>query len=173
VTIGRSKRPVSAARIRGVARELLDASTLCAIATVSRGGRAHVNTAYFAWGSDFRLVWISEPHAKHSRHLRANASVAIAVYESTQSWGQPDRGIQLFGSAHELTADSARDARRIYANRFPDYGESELGAYLPYEFRPSRMKLFDERALGAAAFVTARVGRNGDVTWERTEIYRQ
>jgi uncharacterized protein YhbP (UPF0306 family) len=171
VTIKRSSRPVSAARIRRVARGLLAASELCAIATASRGGRPHVNTAYFAWAPDFRIVWISEPHATHSRNLRRNSSAAVAVYDSSQSWGKQDRGIQLFGTARELTGDSARDAKRIYAGRFPDYREAELAAYLPYELRPSRMKLFEEQALGAAVFVTARVDRNGGVTWERTEVY--
>ena len=36
---------------------------------------------------------------------------------------------------------------------------------------PSRVKLFDERTLGAATFVTARVARNGKLSWERTEVY--
>jgi uncharacterized protein YhbP (UPF0306 family) len=173
MAITRSREPVSAARIRTVARRLLDASSLCAIATVSPRNRAHVNTAYFAWARDFRLVWISEPHAKHSQHLRTNASVAIAVYDSSQSWGKPDRGIQLFGTARELAGRAAQDAKRIYAKRFRDYRDEDFPAYPCYAFRPRRLKLFDERALGAAVFVTARVGADGAVAWERTEIYGQ
>src|SRR5207244_7797806 len=38
-----------ATRLAALARRLLEASTLCAIATVSPGRRAHINTAYFAW----------------------------------------------------------------------------------------------------------------------------
>jgi uncharacterized protein YhbP (UPF0306 family) len=57
---------------------------LCAIATVSPGNRAHVNTAYFAWSREFELVWLSEPAARHSRNLRANSTAAIAVYDSSQ-----------------------------------------------------------------------------------------
>jgi hypothetical protein len=34
------------------------------------------------------------------------------------------------------------------------------------------MKLFDERALGSATFVTARIKKGGQLTWERTDIYR-
>jgi hypothetical protein len=34
------------------------------------------------------------------------------------------------------------------------------------------LKVFDERALGAGVFVTATVGRRGQVAWERTEIYQ-
>jgi uncharacterized protein YhbP (UPF0306 family) len=166
VTIGRSNRPVGAARIRRVARELLDASDLCAIATVSRGGRAHVNTAYFAWAADLRIVWVSDPGAGHSRNLRANPSAAVAVYDSGQTWGKPDRGIQLFGSARE----AGSDAEEVYAKRSPEY---EAGMYRCYELRPRRIKLFDERVLGGGVFVTARVAHDGTVTWQRTDLYRQ
>ena len=151
-----------------IARELLEASTLCAIATVSPRGGAHVNTAYFAWSPDLRLFWLSEPRAQHSRNLRANSSVAIAVYDSSHSWGKPDHGIQLFGSARE----AAPAAEQVYAARFPEYRGSELPAYHLYELVPRRLKLFDERELGAATFVTARVAAGGRLTWERTEIYR-
>jgi uncharacterized protein YhbP (UPF0306 family) len=166
VTIERSTRPVSAARIRRVAHALLDATELCAIATVSRSGQAHVNTAYFAWTPDLRIVWISDPGATHSRNLRSNASAAVAVYDSSQTWGKPDRGIQLFGSARE----GADDATEVYAKRFPEY---ELGMYRCYELRPRRIKLFDELVLGAGVFVTARVARDGELTWQRTDLYRQ
>jgi uncharacterized protein YhbP (UPF0306 family) len=166
VTIERSARPVAAARIRRVAHALLDASELCAIATATRRGRPHVNTAYFAWAPDLRIVWISDPASSHSRNLRSNPSAAVAVYDSTQTWGTPDRGIQLFGTAREARGDAAE----IYRQRFPDY---EDGPYRYYELRPRRIKLFDEDVFGAGVFVTARVGANGDVAWQRTELYRQ
>ena len=165
MAITRSRRRIGAARLRTLAGALLDASTLCAIATVSPNGRPHVNTAYFAW-SEFDVVWISEPHAAHSRNLRSNRSVAIAVYDSGQRWGRRDRGIQLFGSAREADGD----AERIYAARFPEYRELDLGAYRFYRFRPQRMKLFDESALGRGVFVTARVSA-GNLAWARTEVY--
>ena len=173
MTIERAKRPLAAARITAAARRLLDASTLCAIATVSNDGGVHINTAYFAWSRTFDVVWLSDPHAHHSRNLRANDRVAIAVYDSSQTWGEPDRGIQLFGSAHEVGQRAARHAEHIYANRFSEYGEADLGSYRFYCFRPRRVKLFDEPVLGAGVFVTARVRNDGGVTWERTEIYRE
>jgi uncharacterized protein YhbP (UPF0306 family) len=149
---------------------LLDASTLCAIATVSPGGRAHVNTAYFAWASDFAVVWLSAPEARHSRNIRANLSVAVAVFRSTQRWGGSDCGIQLFGKARELHGRSARDAERLYAKRFKAYA-GDLSAYRFYRLRTSRMKLFDERVLGGGTFVTVRVDAGGRLRWEKTESY--
>jgi uncharacterized protein YhbP (UPF0306 family) len=170
--IERSNRPIAARRMAATAQRLLEASTLCAIATVAPGGRAHVNTAYFAWSRELDLVWLSEPRAKHSRNIRANDSVALAVYDSGQAWGSPDRGIQLFGPAREVEGAAVGDAETLYAARFPDYRHTELSAYRFYVLRPRRLKLFDERELGAGVFVTARVARDRRLVWERTEIYR-
>jgi uncharacterized protein YhbP (UPF0306 family) len=170
MAIERSKRPIASARLARTARSLLDASTLCAIATVGPGSRAHVNTAYFAWTPELELVWMSEPRARHSRNIRTNGSAAIAVFDSTQVRGRPDRGIQLHGSAREATDAAA--AHRAYVERFPDVRPGELGAYRFYSFRPRRLKLFDEEALGPGWFVTARVAAGGRLEWERTEIYR-
>ena len=168
MAIVRSSRPVAAGRLEKLAVELLDASRLCAIATTSRRGRAHINTAYFGHTGAFDLVWISDRQSGHSRNLRASPAAAIAVYDSNQEWGRADRGIQLFGSARELRGAGARDAERIYAERFPVY-EGTRG-YAFYRFRARRLKLFDEAELGGGVFVTARVAR-GRLVWERTELY--
>jgi uncharacterized protein YhbP (UPF0306 family) len=170
--IERSKRRIASRRLAATARRLLDASTLCAVATVAPGARAHVNTAYFAWSPEFDLVWLSEPRARHSRNIRANPSVAVAVFSSEQNWGKADRGIQLFGTARELDRAGAGDAEALYAARFPDYEPDEMGAYRFYVLRTRRLKVFDEAELGAGVFVTARVGRDRLPAWERTEIYR-
>jgi uncharacterized protein YhbP (UPF0306 family) len=163
-----SRRRIGRTKLRTIAEELLEASTLCAIATVARGSRAHVNTAYFAWTRELRLIWLSNPSAAHSRNLRATRSTAVAVYDSSQTWGEPDRGIQLFGVAGE----TSRDGEAAYAARFPGYEDSRLDAYRFYELVPRRVKLFDERALGPGTFVTARVTAGGTLEWERTEVYR-
>ena len=170
--IERSRRPIAARRIATEARHLLDASTLCAIATVAPGGRAHINTAYFAWTARLDIVWLSDPRAKHSRNIRANDTVGIAVYDSAQTWGQPDRGIQLFGKARKLEPSATSEFKALYSTRFPDYGRFDLPAYRFYVLRPFRLKLFDENELGPGVLVTARVGRDGRATWERTDISR-
>jgi hypothetical protein len=157
MSIRQSRRPVSATRIGAAVRRLLEASTLCAIATVAPRNRAHVNTAYFAWTPDFRVVWLSDPRAAHSRNLSGNRSAAVAVYDSSQSWGKPDRGIQLFGRA----ADAPPEAEEVYTGRFPDYRSSDFSGYRLYQLVPRRVKLFDERELGAATFVTARADGAG------------
>ena len=165
-----SRRRIGKARLRTVLAELLQASKLCAIATVD-GTRAHVNTAYFAWSDDLRVVWISDADAAHSKNLRRNRTAAVAVYDSRQAWGNPDRGLQLFGSARELRGNDADEARSVYGRRFRGYSAKDFALYRCYEFRPRQAKLFDERRLGAGVFVTARIAGDGTLTWERTEIY--
>ena len=172
MAIERSKRRVSAAGLRELTRQLLDQSTLFALATVAPDGSAHVNTAYFAWSPTLELIWLSHPDALHSRNVRANATAAVAVYDSRQSWGRPDRGIQLFGTAGEVEEADAGDADALYASRFPGYRREDLGAYRFYVFLPRRVKLFDERELGAGRFVVAVVDDEGRLSWEATEIYR-
>ncbi len=169
--IERSERRVSSERLRTVASRLLNASTLCAIATLSSGARPHLNPAYFAWNPEFDLFWLSAPEARHSRNLAKNSSAAVAVYDSSQTWGRPDRGIQLFGSAREAAGVLARKAELVYAKRFPRYPGKERDTYRFYRFHPRRMKLFDERALGSGTFVTANI-TSGRVAWVRTEVYR-
>lgn len=170
MAITRSPRQISSPQLAALARELLSASTLCAIATVSPDCRAHLNTAYFAWSDKLDLVWLSDPQAKHSCNLRERPTTAIGVYDSNQTWGSPDRGIQLFGQAHELGGPRARDAETAYSARFPDYRAAGFADYRLYGFQPDRVKLFDERSLGSGVFVTARVGQ-GELDWEYTEVY--
>src|ERR671934_2137614 len=119
MAIKTSRRRIGVAQLRSLAESLLDASTLCAIATVSPDGRAHINTAYFAWSAGFEFIWLSEPNATHSRNLDTNAATAIAVFDSTQRWGEQDRGIQLFGSTRAAAGRAAREAERVYSDRFP------------------------------------------------------
>jgi uncharacterized protein YhbP (UPF0306 family) len=116
-------------------------------------------------------VWLSDPRAQHSKNLSANNSAAIAVFDSTQTWGNPDRGIQLFGRAQPAAAGDD-DARRTYVERFPRFADTDLGAYRLYRFRARRLKLFDETALGGGTFVRARVGRDRKPVWEKTIAYQ-
>lgn len=168
--IQRARERIPSARLATLARRLLNASTLCAISTVSAGGRAHISTAYFAWSPAFEIVWWSAPQARHSRNVRRDPSVAIAVYDSGQRWGGADRGIQLFGTAREVRGRAAREAERLYARRFEGYSSDGSATYRFYRFRPRSLKLFWERELGGATFVTARLARER-LIWERTESY--
>ena len=162
--VERIEKRLSSGRLRDLARLLLRESKLCAIATANADGSAHINTAYFAYGEDLAIVWCSAPQARHSRNVRERARSAIAVFDSTQTWGREDRGIQIFGAARELRGRSADEAERLYVARFRDATDISK-TYRFYRLRPARVKLFDEKKLGGATWVTARVDANGAPHW--------
>jgi Pyridoxamine 5'-phosphate oxidase len=166
----RLTRPLASSRLERAARSLLEASTLCALSTVSGRGAPQVNTAYFAVTADLSLIWLSDPGSAHSGNVRRSRQAAAAVYDSHQRWGGPDRGIQLFGLAEELVGGAAAgEAATVYAARFPAAGAAALGRYRYYRLRPRRVKLFDEAGFGSGVFVTATVRRGGRLVWQRTE----
>src|SRR2546425_588829 len=90
--VERRSRRFSSERLERVARRLMNASPLCALATVSPGGRAHINHMYFAWSDRYEVIWISDPESLHSRNLTRNSSAAVTIYASNQVWGRPRRG---------------------------------------------------------------------------------
>lgn len=166
MTVGRRSLRFSSAVLERVARRLMNASHLCSLATVSSGGRAHINHMYFASTDRFEVIWISDADSLHSRNLVKNSSAAVTIYASNQVWGKPDRGIQLFGTAGVTTTP---DAPRAYGKRFRDF-DSDSNDLPYYRFRPRTVKLFDERSLAPGTLVTAKVLPDG-LLWSKTEVW--
>jgi len=158
---------ISEARVRRSFSRILVDSVLCSIATVSPHGRAHINTAYFSFTRNFDLYFLSHPASAHCRNLAANPSMAMAVFSSQQSWGGPDRGLQLFGSCHQARGAQAKRAARSYGGRFRKYetwksrpkADDPTREYRLYRFVPKHVKVFDEKAFGEAVFVRVRIER--------------
>ena len=147
----------------------MNAAPLCALSTVSPGGRAHVNHMYFAWSDRHEIIWISDPDSIHSRNLARTRSAAVTIFDSHQTWGRPDRGIQLFGTAGATTGKATQEARRLYARRFRDY-DADADDLPTYRFRARTVKLFDERSLAGGTLVTAKVTPDG-LVWSKTEVW--
>ncbi len=169
MTVERRARRFSSALLERVALRLMNAAPLCALSTVSPGGRAHINHMYFAWSDRFEVFWISDPESVHSRNLGRNSSAAVTIYDSHQTWGLLDRGIQLFGTAGVTAGRADQEARRAYGARFRDY-DAEADDLPVYRFRARTVKLFDERSLAPGTLVTARVSTDG-LVWSKTEVW--
>lgn len=147
----------------------MNAAPLCSLATLSPGGRPHINHMYFAWSGWFDVFWISDPDSIHSRNLARDKAAAITIYDSHQVWGRPDRGLQLFGSAREVKGRAGGEAALAYSSRFRDF-DADASDLPFFRFRPRALKLFDERGLDPGTLVTARITRGG-LTWMRTEVW--
>lgn len=136
---------------------ILQSNVLCSMSTVTRGNRAHINIAYFCYSPDLELYFLSYPTSLHCRNLRANSSMAISVFSSSQKWGNPDRGLQLFGTCREARGLVAKEAERLYLRRFSGYKSlaPELRGCRFYRFLPGEVKVLDEREFGGGVFVLA------------------
>jgi uncharacterized protein YhbP (UPF0306 family) len=161
--------PTSEDVLRAIQR-VLAASPLCAWSTMTGRTAAHVNIGHFACSDDLHLYLLSHPGSQHSVNLRANGSVAVAVYESAQDWGEPGRGVQLFGSCEELAKSADAEARRVYSERYPAYARwaktlrhGDLAEeFRFYRFTPDRVKLMDEKVFGDGMLVVADIVRPKD-----------
>jgi uncharacterized protein YhbP (UPF0306 family) len=153
---------------------ILAANTLCSMATHNAAGVVHVNAAFFCCSRDLILYFLSHPESVHSRNLRRLPQMAVAVFDSHQCWGDPHAGLQLFGAGGLASRDEAREARELYATRFPRYveflqrapGAGPEGAVFRgltfHRFVPERIQIFDEWEFGAETFITAAVRRELD-----------
>ncbi len=141
-------------------REILSASRLLSLATVSPEGEAHINTAFFAFTDGFVIYILSPTTSEHAANVAMNPSAALAVFDSHQTRRQR-RGAQLFGRLAEVTSADGDEALACFRSRFPDvaegnetYADLVLGhGSAVFEFHASRVKLFDEELLVADAYV--------------------
>src|SRR5438094_10576369 len=101
--------------------------------------------------------------------------MAGTIFDSQQSWDDPGRGIQLFGTGRKTRGIQAARAERTYARRFPSFARwlrgwsaaervqaARLRSYAFFQFMPDRVKVLGEAEFGGPVFVVAGViGRRG------------
>jgi uncharacterized protein YhbP (UPF0306 family) len=151
-------------------RGMLASVHLCSIATRGDGG-VHINTAFFAWREDLVLYFLSRPSTQHAANLLRTPAMAWTVFDSRQVWGEPHRGLQMFGTGSRVSEAERREAERVYGARFPGYlrlRASAVAADAPgfdalqlYRFTPSSLKLLDEPEFGHEVFITVEIVRSG------------
>jgi uncharacterized protein YhbP (UPF0306 family) len=160
-------KPPAPERVRRTVSTVLNSTELCAWATVSPEGHAHINTGYFAHSDELVLYLLSHPESLHCRNLAVNASMAAAIYASAQGWADPGRGLQLFGACAQAADIDRAEAERVYSRRFSQYSRWKAtldpaglpSEYRFYRFAPARLKILDEAEFGDAVFVEADITR--------------
>lgn len=153
--------------VRSSLFKILDENMLCSMSTVTSDYQAYVNTAYFSYSENLELYFISHPESRHCQNLETNPSMAMSVFSSSQPWGSPDQGLQLFGTCNLARDAIAIKALNSYVRRFPTYTgwqrrlrQDDPGKnYRLYRFLVDRVKVFDEQAWGELHFVLATVSR--------------
>ena len=148
-------------REEATARELLDASTLCAIATVTADGRGHLN---------YRLLRL-EPRTSTSsgcpsRRRDTHATSARndsrrSPYMTRARRGASPTGVSSSSVRRVLSgAEDQKSGRGTTRSAFPTSPRPISAPTASTSSDSRRLKLFDERALGGGTFVTARLTRD-------------
>jgi uncharacterized protein YhbP (UPF0306 family) len=114
-------RGITQRRVQRSIERLLAENELCSIASITAKGRAHINTVYFCYSGELELYFLSHPKALHCQNILSNPSMAIAIFPSNQTWGKPDRGLQLFGICKQAPEQAARKADKLYGKCFAEY----------------------------------------------------
>jgi uncharacterized protein YhbP (UPF0306 family) len=151
----------SSERVYNSIARLLAANKLCSIATQRKNGEVHISTAFFSFGDDLDLHFLSNPASVHCQYLSRSPQVAIAVFDSHQIWGAAHKGLQLFGICDLAEGIEEKNARKLYANRFPRYMEflDRLSHLRFYRFITAAVKVLDEDEFGEEVLVSAEVVR--------------
>jgi len=93
--------------------------------------------------------------------------MAVSVFDSTQNWNEPGRGVQFFGSCKQVAEADKPQVEGVYSKRYEAYqawkanlrgGDPALN-YRFYRFIPDRLKILDEPEFGDAIFVVAEIAR--------------
>jgi len=141
------------------------------MATRNEAGSVHISIAFFCFSSELALFFLSHPDSVHSHNIRRVPQVAVAVFDSHQPWGDPHVGLQLFGTGGLTEGDVAREARELYAARFPRYRDflhrapggpepsSSFSGLECYCFLAGRVQILDEWEFGEEVFITATIKR--------------
>ena len=148
---------------------ILESVELCSIATVGANGEAHINTAFYCFTPSLDFYFVSDTGTIHSQNIARSPKIAIAIFDTHQPWGEPVRGLQLFGDCHLASTLESVKALKTHAARFHAYSdyvsalsplERDKSPYRFYVFRPTTLKIADETEFGEETFITAEITRN-------------
>jgi nitroimidazol reductase NimA-like FMN-containing flavoprotein (pyridoxamine 5'-phosphate oxidase superfamily) len=108
------------------AKTILDAIKYATLATVSSDGDPWNSPVYYVADENYNLYWASYTESQHSKNIRTNGKVFIAVYDSTVPWGT-GTGVFIQAKAWEVTDDQEivkacqlRQARVAQAKQPPE-----------------------------------------------------
>jgi len=164
------RRDFSDKQVRRSLFRILRNNVLCSMATVTPEARAHINTAYFAYTKELEIVFVSYPDSHHARNLQGRSSMALTIFNSKQTWGRPDTGVQLFGTCRPAEKCLLGKLASVYSLRYPRFAkwkrqfEKEEGEFPLrfYRFVPRRATILDEREFGGGLFITVHLSRRKD-----------
>jgi uncharacterized protein YhbP (UPF0306 family) len=146
--------PTTPEALEGSIATIMSDVALAAVTALS-DGEQWIAPVYFAAATSTRLYVLTSPTSRHARAWREKQPVAIAVYDSSQPFELPKRGLQLTALPRRIAEQDSADAIKTYGSRFPtmhswlsrpeDFDQLESRFY---ELTVVAAKVFDEPRSG-------------------------
>jgi uncharacterized protein YhbP (UPF0306 family) len=143
-------------RLMESVRAILKENILCSMATKNSDGTPHASVAYYCLDADLSLYLLTQPSTRHSRNIENMPSVALTVFDTSQRWGKPHKGLQIFGSCSRVADEESQPAFDLYSERFPEFSSlvstaAQMMLKLEsrfYRIDPTTIRVIDEGAYG-------------------------
>lgn len=84
------------------AKEIIEKILYITLATTSKEGVPWNSPVYSSYDEDYNFFWASPREAQHSKNIRENNRVFIAIYDSTVPEGTGE-GVYIQAKAYELS----------------------------------------------------------------------
>lgn len=107
-----------------MARQIIDSSRYLTLATADGAGLPWASPVWYAHEDYTRFLWVSRPHARHSRNIAARATVSAVIFDSAVPETQA-QAVYLEALAEELTGTQRDQAIAIFSHRSQFFGLSE------------------------------------------------
>lgn len=104
-----------------LARDIIQNNQYMNIATSSRGGTPWVSPVVYVYDKDWNLYFVSMLTSKHCMNIKINNKVAVAIFDSTQLWGD-GVGLQIEGESEVVSLKDSVKIAKIYGLRKYPYG---------------------------------------------------
>ena len=107
--------------LNNLARKIIEGNQYVTIATTDKGGQPWISPVAYTYDNNWNFYFLSMPASKHCTNIAANKQVAIAIFDSTQLWGE-GVGLQIEAEAESLKLTGYPKAIKLYATRNYPFG---------------------------------------------------
>lgn len=108
--------------LEGRAAAVIESNKYLTLATVDAAGTPWATPVYFTPDGHTDFYWVSAPEAQHSRNIAGNATVSVAIFDSSVAIGQAT-AVYLTAQAKQVPDDELADRARFFAARLPELRE--------------------------------------------------
>ena len=102
-------------------REIIEKNQYVSIATSDKKGKVWISPVVYTYDKSWNFYFLSMPSSKHCKNITENNDVAIAIFNSTQLWGE-GVGLQIEAEAEPLKLSEYPNVIKLYALRKYPYG---------------------------------------------------